>query len=376
MRPTRRALAAALSALGLAGLASPAAAHTGTTHAGTPHWVLLLLVVVGLAGVGLGVRAVRRGGRELGALGIGAGTLLLVGGGIGLVEIQVTPEVAPAWSEWFTLLNVGVAVALALGSLVVVRWRWPERPRYVALGGLLAAWTAYPAVMPNGGLTHPLGYLVALGLPLVVGYVLWRDAGSRLRQALGGRAARIGAALTFLVFTVFFAVSSGTLTLNPDTGVGLPDHAFLTVQGVASPLVYWPAVEFYAPSVPVAGYVSVGSLVLLAVLGGLVALNAGLVVRQWSRGGSGSPRAMAGALASSGATACCCCAPAVYGVVGAAFGTAASPVYWAFLNPASPVGGLFLSASVILLTGSAVRSAEDACRLPGSDAGVDATAAD
>jgi hypothetical protein len=85
---------------------------------------------------------------------------------------------------------------------------------------------------------------------------------------------------------------------------------------------------------------------------------------------------MAGALASSGATACCCCAPAVYGVVGAAFGTAASPVYWAFLDPASPVGGLFLSASVILLTGSAVRSAEDACRLPGSDAGVDATAAD
>jgi len=376
MHSTRRALAAALSVPVLAGLASPAAAHAGTTHAGTPHWVLLLLVLVGLAGLAVGVRSLRRGGRELGALGVGAGTLFLVGGGIGLVEVQVTPDVAPAWSEWFTLLNVGVAVLLALGSLLVVRRRWPERPRYVALGGLLAAWTAYPAVMPNGGLTHPLGYLVVLGLPLVVVYVLWRDAGGRLRRALAGRAARVGAGLTFLLFTLFFAVSSGTLTLNPDAGVGLPDHAFLTVQDVASPLVYWPAVEFYAPAVPAAGYVSVGSLVLLGVLGGLVALNAGLVVRQWSRGDSGSPRAMAGALASSGATACCCCAPAVYGVVGAAFGTAASPVYWAFLDPTSPVGGLFLSASVILLTGSAVRSAADACRLPGSDAGTGVTAAD
>jgi hypothetical protein len=341
--------------------------------------VLLVLVLVGLAAVGLGLRALARGTRRgLGAVGVGTGTLLLVGGGIGLVEIQVTPEVAPAWSEWFTLLNVAVAIGLALGSLVVVRLRWPERPRYVALGGLLAAWTGYPAVMPNGGLTHPLGYLVVLGLPLTVAYILARDAGDRIARALSGLKTRVAAGVTFLLFTVFFAVSTGTLTLNPDTGVGLPAEGFVTLQRVASPLVYWPAVEFYAPGIPAAGYLSVGSAVLLAVLGGLVALNAGLVVRQWSRAGAdtSSPRAMAGALASSGATACCCCAPALYGVVGAAFGTAASPVYWAFLDPTSPLGGLFLSASVLLLVGSAIRSAEDACRLPDAGSEPGGAAAD
>jgi hypothetical protein len=321
--------------------------------------VLLALVVAGLVAVGLGLRAVRRS-RALGAVAVGSGVLFLVGGGIGLVEIQVAPETAPAWSEWLGVVNVAAASALALGSLVVVRLRWPDRPRYVALAGLLAAWIGYPAVMTNGGLTHPLGYLVVLGVPLAVAYVLATDAGDRLTDALAGRRERVVAGLTFLLFAVFFAVSSGSLTFAPDQGVGLPESGFLAVQPVASPLVYWPAVEFYAPGVPAAGYVSVGSVVLVALLGGLVALNAGLVAGQWRRtGAADSPRAMVGALASSGATACCCCAPALYGVVGAAFGTAASPVYWAFLDPASPVGGLFLAASVLLLTGSALRTVDD-----------------
>ena len=80
--------------------------------------------------------------------------------------------------------------------------------------------------------------------------------------------------------------------------------------------------------------------------------------------------AFVGSLAASGATACCCCAPAMYGVASAVFGAAASPVYWAFMDPTSPVGGTFLTVSVVLLTTTLVRSTTDAPAATDRSAGV------
>ena len=97
------------------------------------------------------------------------------------------------------------------------------------------------------------------------------------------------------------------------------------------------------------------------------------VARQWESGSAAdSPRAMVGTVAASGATACCCCAPAFYGAVGVLFGAAAAPVYWAFLDPTSPVGGLFFAASILMLAGSALRASHDpACAVPReSDSGA------
>jgi hypothetical protein len=362
-------LLAAVTALAFA---RPVAAHAGTTHAGTPHWLLAALLVVGFAGLFVGWRRLTHGGRDLrvGVAALLGGLLAVLVGGIGLVEIQVTPEVAPSWASGGGVVNVAVASLLALGSLVVVRWRWPDRPRYVALAFVLAVWIAYPVVLPNGGLTNPLGYLVVFAVPVTVAYVFARDGGDRLVRALSDRTSRAVTAAAFVLFSVFFAVSAGTVTLNPDTTARTAGEAFVRLHPVASPLVYWPAVEFYFPAIPAAGYVSVGSALLVGVLGSLVALNAGLVTRQWQTGGTpDSPETMLGAVASSGATACCCCAPAFYAVIGGVFGTAASPVYWAFLDPTSPVGGLFLAASVLLLVGSAIRYVDtETCRVPATDA--------
>ena len=345
----------------------PAAAHTGTTHAGTPHWLLVTLVVAGLAGMVAGWRFLLRSvvsSRVAGVL-LAGGLIAAVAGGIGLVELQITPGSAPDWVDSTGTLNVVLASALALGSLIAVRLRWPERPRYVALASVLAVWVAYPVVLDNGGLTHPLGYLVALSVPVAVVYVLARDGGDRLVRALADRTPRRVAAGSFALFSGFFAFSAGTVTLAPDVTARTAGEGFVTTHPVASPLVYWPAVEFYVPSVPLSGYVSVGSALLISLLGGLVAINAGLVTRQWQSGGRpDSPETVLGAVASSGATACCCCAPAMYAAAGAVFGTAASPVYWAFLDPTSPVGGLFLAASVLLLVGSAIRSlGTEACTI-------------
>jgi len=363
-----RRLTTLFAALVALAFVQPAAAHAGTTHAGTPHWLLAGLLAVGFAGLFVGWRRFTHGEGDprVGVAALLGGLLAVLAGGIGLVEIQVTPAVAPSWASGGDVINVAVASLLAIGSLVVVRWRWPERPRYVALAFVLAVWISYPVVMPNGGLTNPLGYLVVFAVPVTIAYVFARDGGDRLVRALSDRTSRAVTALTFLLFSAFFAVSAGTVTLNPDTTARTAGEAFVRLHPVASPLVYWPAVEFYFPAIPAAGYVSLGSALLIGVLGSLVALNAGLVTRQWQTGGApDSPKAMLGAVTSSGATACCCCAPAFYAVIGGVFGTAASPVYWAFLDPTSPVGGLFLAASVLLLVSSAIRYVDtETCRVP------------
>ncbi|WP_436909255.1 hypothetical protein [Halosimplex marinum] len=357
----------AAAAGGIGGL-DAVVAHAGTTHAGTPHWILGAVTILGIAaGIG-GYRVLRDEARSdrVGAGLLSLGAVAVIAGTIGLVEVQIAPAATPDWTEWFPVINAVSAIFVALGSLVVVRWKWPERPRYVGLGLLLAAWIAYPTLLPEEGLTNPLGYLLAAAVPGAILYVFYRDAGPSFPGVLTARVPALVAVVTFALFGVFYLFSAGTLSVNPDLTADVAGQGFVTPYQVASPLVYWPALEFYFPAVPLSGYVSLGSLLLVAILGGLVASNAALAARQLTAGGSvDSPRAIVGTVTTAGATACGCCAPAVYGAAGAVFGAAATPVYWAFMDPSSPVGGLFFAASVLLLTGSAVRASHDpACAVP------------
>jgi hypothetical protein len=96
----------------------------------------------------------------------------------------------------------------------------------------------------------------------------------------------------------------------------------------------------------------------MGVLGSLVGLNVAVVTQQWTNSGSVAGKKMlSGSLATSGATACCCCAPAFYGVLSVLFGTAATPIYWSFMIPTSPVGGVFFALSILMLLGSLLQSA-------------------
>ena len=51
---------------------------------------------------------------------------------------------------------------------------------------------------------------------------------------------------------------------------------------------------------------------------------------------------------------------------------AAAPVYWGFLDPTSPVSGLFFAASILMLAGNSLRASHDlACAVPReSDSGA------
>ncbi|MFB6134483.1 MAG: hypothetical protein ABEJ55_05800 [Halanaeroarchaeum sp.] len=335
----------------------PASAHTGTTHGGVPHVILLTMVLLGLVTVtGARVAFSRDVLQTRSAiLVVLAGGVLFGIGAIGLVEIQVVASTGPALDHLYPVTSPLAGSAVMVGSVLLTRVYWPDRPRYVVLGSILGAWILYPVTMPSDGVTHPLGYVLVLGLPVAIGYVLWRDAREVIAAAAQRPLPRRVGLVTGTLTTVIVAFSAGTLTVNPDEGINQPTSAYLQVFPVSDPLVTWPALEFYAPSVPFAGMISVGTVILFGILGGLVGLNAAIVTERWQAGADLTLRGtLVGALSTTGATACCCCAPAAYGVLSAILGTAASPVYWAFMDTSSPLSTLFLTASVLALTASAV----------------------
>jgi hypothetical protein len=259
--------------------------------------------------------------------------------------------------EIYPVLSLVVSALLAAGGFAVVRLKWPTKPQYAILCLILAGWIAYPAVMPNQGYTNPLGYLLALSLPVVLGYIVWTDARALLQSVRLQTKPKLTGVAAGVLMSVFFAFSAGTMSFNPDDGLNVPTEAFVIPYEVASPLVVWPAVEWYFPSIPFTGYVSVGTVLVMGVLGSLVGLNVALVTQQWIGSDSVEGKKMlSGSLATSGATACCCCAPAFYGVLSVLFGTAATPIYWSFMIPTSPVGGVFFAGSILMLLGSLLQS--------------------
>lgn len=341
------------------GITGAAAAHSGTTHAGAPHWLLVALFVGGALATAGVLAAYRRGllsgpGTAVGALGA---SVVAGFGLVGVVELQVVAETTPELTAIYQPLSLAVASLMAVGSLVVGRTRYPDRPRYTALGVLLAAWVVYPVAMPNGGVYNPLGHGLVVAVVLTVAYVVRRDAWAVVQSLRADRGPKLAGLAAGTVFVCVFAISAGTLTFNPDSGVGAPTESLVMVLPVSDPLVAWPAVEFVFPSVPMGGFVSVGTVLLFGLLGGLVALNVGVVAQQYRAGRrADSSTAALGMAATTGATACCCCAPAFYGLLSVFVGGAATPAYWAFMNPSSPLGGSFFAASVLLMVGGLLRA--------------------
>ncbi|WP_255152803.1 hypothetical protein [Halorarius halobius] len=295
--------------------------------------------------------------RTLSGVLIGLGVALL--GTIAIIQIQIEPVgTTPTLHAWYPPLAVVTAGLLTTGSLLLGVWRWPTRLEYSVLGLALGIWVGYPALMPNSGYRHPVGYLLVVVVPLLVGYILWVDVWPVVRSdAVDQLAGHVGG-LVAAMFSVFFLFSAGLFTVNPEQGVNGPTTAFVTTASFANPLVVWPAVEFYVPSIPLAGAMSVGTALLIGTLVGLIGLNASLMTAVWQHSMEfSSSGGILGGLATTGATACCCCGPAVYAVASVFFGVSASPLYWAFIDPASPLGSLFFAAAVILLVWSVTRFA-------------------
>ena len=321
--------------------------------------MLFFLFIAGLSAmIGAGM-AMRRDILPLPLVGVllTGGAITAVFGGIGLVEIQVVGQTPPTLIAFYPVLSLLLAGLLTIGGFLFVRFKYPTKPQYALLCLLLAGWIVYPTMMPNQGYYNPLGYGLVLTLPFLIAYIIWTEARGVLQSLRLQTIPKVVGVGAGLLMSVFFAFSAGTMSFNPDSGINAPTEAFFIPYQVASPLVVWPAVEWYFPSFSFTGYLSVGTGVLMVILGGLIGLNVAVVVQQWSTAGSVAGKQLfSGSLAASGATACCCCAPAFYGALSVLFGTAVTPVYWSFMIPSSPIGSTFFAASVLLLLGSFLQS--------------------
>lgn len=368
-----------------------ASAHGGEAAPPLPQWLALVVLAVGVVGLVGSAYARRWVGAATALAGTFAGLAVAAVGAVGLVQLSPVESLTasqPAISRaWFGPLTLAFGLAVVVGSLVVVRMRWPERPRYAVLGMGLGTWVAYPVLAP-GSLTNPLGYLLAVAVLVTVGYVVWRDGRDLLGRALADPAARWFGTGTGVVAALFFMFSMGMLTLVPEPGGGVDlNESFVTTAQVANPLVYWPGVEFHfhdlLGTIPLSGVVSVGMGLLVGLVAVLVGLNAALLAYQWranagelagaaergsatdnagagmTDGGTadGRAEATAGTAAVAAPNACCCCGPVVAELAVVSVGpAAAAPLYWLFVDLASPVGALFFVASVGLLVGNLVRA--------------------
>lgn len=364
-------------AIGL-GMVPVAAAHGGHVTVGGVHlsqWYALIPLVLGIAIVITSAflpRVLRPEYAHHALSGVLVGLAVAVIGGIGLVQLapyewfSAQPLIPRAIHERLMFL---IGFWIALSGVIVSYVRWPERPRYAGLSALAGLWIAYPGLSAVGIYTptHPLGYLIVLGLPIAIGYVLHRDARGVLEQVREDRRAQRFGASVGLLAIVFFLFSAGMVTLIPEQGIGFSlTHGFIESVPVQAPLVLWPAVEVFIPQIPFFGMISIGTAILMGVLGGLIGLNAALFALGWGQSScselSGSrSQTTAGIAGIAAPQTCCCCGPLFSQLAVVTLGpSAAGPIYLLFADPSSSIGSVFFAASVLLLTGTLVHAAGNA----------------
>ena len=129
-------------------------------------------------------------------------------------------------------------------------------------------------------------------------------------------------------------------------------------------LVTWPTLEIVLPHIPFFLAVSPGQLIVVGTLSTLIGLNAALIARHWRvEEQAGMAEGTAGSAAIVGTCTCGCCGPLVAKIAVLAAGPAiAAPLYWVFVDSASPLSALFIVGSFALFAGSLIYSVEAASR--------------
>ena len=343
--------------LGLAGV--PAA----SAHDVAGHGPLTQAHGIGLVGVGvavvLGAVALKRSGRLAPTAAVYAVLAGLAVATVGAVlfdglapDATFSATTMPFPRTWYPYLALAIGLAITTVSVVVGYARWPDRPRYAVFGMLMGLWVSYPYLLGPPSDTHPMGYLLVLAAPALVGYIVWRDAWPALRSVVRDPVARRFGVGVGLLVGVFFMSMSGYLSFFWDEAV--PRETAVAVLPVNYQLVVWPTLEVALPQVPVFFAVSVGVVTIVGMLSALVGLNAALIARHWRlEEAAGMTEGTAGTAAIVGTCTCGCCGPLVAKVAILAAGPSiAAPLYWVFVDSASPLGVLFIVGSLGLFTAS------------------------
>ena len=353
-----------------------ASAHGGTATGGLSQWHGILLVLGGVVFLGATVLLKRmdRIPPTVALYGVFIGLVVTALGAILFEGLSPDPTYSaasmPFPRSWYQPLALSVGLLITVSSFIIGLLRWPTRPRYTFLGILMGLWIAYPYLIPGqGSSSHPLGYAIVLGTPLLVGYVIWKDAGSILRAVLRDPVARRFGVGVGIVVALFFVSVTGYLSFFPEDA--LPHERTIVVLPAIYQLVTWPTLEIYLPHIPLFVATSPGQLIVVGLLSTLIGLNAALIARHWRvEERAGMTEGTAGAGAVVGSCTCGCCGPLVAKIAVLAAGPSiAAPLYWVFVDTASPLSALFIVASIVLFAGSLIYSVESA-RRPGQSTSI------
>lgn len=342
-------------------------AHGATATTGLAQWHGILIGGFGitvLAGTII-CKRINRLSPPIAVYGVFVGIAVTAFGAILFEGLASDPTYSarsmPFPRSWYEPLAVSTGLLIAVLSFIIGWLRWPSRPRYTFLGMLMGVWVAYPALMPGiAGDSHPLGYAIVLGTPIAVGYIIWKDAGSVLRAVLRDPVARRFGIGVGIVLAFFFVTVTGYLSFLPEEG--LPHETTIVVLPVIYQLVTWPTLEIALPHIPFFLAISPGQISIIGLLSSLIGLNAALIARHWrAEQRAGMTEGTVGSAAIVGSCTCGCCGPLVAKIAILAAGPSiAAPLYWVFVDTASPLSGLFLIGSITLFTGSLIYSVEAA----------------
>jgi len=344
-----------------------AAAHGETATAGLSqsHGLLVGLAGVMILGSAVILKRLSRISPTFALYGTFIGIVVTALGAVLFEGLSPDPTYTassmPFPRSWYHPLALSVGLLITVGSFILGWLRWPTRPRYTFLGILMGLWVAYPYLIPGPvSDSHPLGYATVLGTPVLIGYIIWKDAGSVLRTVLSDPVARRFGIGVGIVLALFFVSATGYLSFFPEEGV--PHETTVIISPVIFQLVTWPTLEIVLPHVPLFLAISPGQVILVGLLSTLIGLNAALIARQWRvEEQAGLTEGTAGSAAVVGSCTCGCCGPLVAKIAVLAAGPSiAAPLYWVFVDSASPLSVLFVVGSIILFTGSLVYSVETA----------------
>lgn len=376
--PPSRALRPRVPTVGLLGVGAlsvvpTASGHTVTGSAGLTgaHGIVLALLGVALVGGAVGLRRVGRLGPDP-ALGVVLlGLVSAAAGAVMFDAFSPDPEYLaasmPFARSWYPLLALSGGLVVVLASGVVGWVRWRDRPRYVGFGLLVGLWITYPHLAGPASYSHPLGYLLVASTPLAVAYILRKDAAGAIQQVLSDPVSRRFGIGVGVVVGLFFLFITGYLSVFPEEGI--PHESTVVVLPAIYQLVSWPTLEVVLPHIPFFLAVSPGQVIVVGLICSLIGLNAAVIARHWrAERRAGLTEGTAGTTAVVGSCACGCCGPLVAKFAILAAGPSlAAPLYWVFVDTASPLSSLFLIGSIALFTGSLIYSIE-AARVPGSAA--------
>lgn len=348
-----------------------ASAHGGTATAGLSQWHGIFLALGGVVFL-TGTIVFKRTKRISPTVALYCVFVGLVAAAAGAILFEgLSPD--PSYSaasmpfprSWYQPLALSAGLLITLSSFIIGRLQWPTRPRYTFLGILMGVWIAYPYLIPgHASDSHPLGYAIVLGTPLLVGYVIWKDAGGILRVVLQDPVARRFGIGVGIIVALFFVSVTGYLSFFPEEA--LPHERTIVILPAIYQLVTWPTLEVYLPHIPLFVATSPGQFIVVGLLSTLIGLNAALIARHWRvEEQAGMTETTAGSAAVVGSCTCGCCGPLVAKIAVLAAGPSiAAPLYWVFVDTASPLSALFIVVSIVLFVGSLIYSIEST-RQPG-----------